>query len=66
MLEYLMFMDFYFYLTYAYIYIYKLIGINSLINRKKYNIMKIVLHAGILICAFNLRVRFSTKFEFEI
>jgi hypothetical protein len=64
LLEYLMFMDFSFYLTHAYI--YKLIGINSLINRKKYNIMEIVLHAGILICAFNLRVRFSTKFEFEI
>jgi hypothetical protein len=40
--------------------------INSLIPRKViYKIMKILCDAGILIGAFNLRMKFITKFEFK-
>jgi surface polysaccharide O-acyltransferase-like enzyme len=49
---------------YIYTHTYKLI--NSLITRRNiYEIMKILLHAGILICAFNLSMKFTTKFEFK-
>jgi hypothetical protein len=58
--------NFSFYVTHAYINIHTYKLINSLITRKNiYKIMKIILHAGILICAFDLSVKFTTKFEFK-
>jgi hypothetical protein len=55
-----------YYVIHAWKHIYKINWDNALI--KIYKISKTPLHAGILICAFNLSVKFTTKFEikFEI